>query len=108
MHATIMQNCHLSLFFLTGELSAPIRKPGTFHPARWMAKVIYVLKLLMFREYMKLKRSEEAGLREIALFIVLLYSRKWMETPRACDAAVNDRALLDDLLRYNTVNDITG
>lgn len=73
-----------------------------------MAKAIYVLKLLMFREHMKLKRSEEAGLREIALFIVLLNSRKWMETPRACDAAVNDRALLDDLLRYNTFNDKIG
>ena len=28
-----------------------------------------------------------------------------MEAPRACDAAVNDRALLDDLLRYNAVNE---
>jgi hypothetical protein len=32
----------------------------------------------------------------------------WMESPRACDAAVNDQALLDDLLRYNTVNDKIG
>jgi len=70
-----------------------------------MAKAIYVLKLLMLREHMKLKRIEEAGLREVALFIVLIYSRRQLESPRACDAAVNDRALLDDLLRYNTLKD---
>ena len=43
-----VEQCQLSLYFLTGELSAPIRKPGAFHHARWMAKAIYVLKLLMF------------------------------------------------------------
>jgi hypothetical protein len=100
--------CQISLYFLTGELRAPIRKPGAFHHARWMAKAIYVLKLLMFRVHMKLTRIEEAGLREVALFIVLIYARNWMEAPRACDAAVNDRALLDDLLRYKTVNEKIG
>ena len=97
--------CQLCPYFLTGELSAPIRKPGALHHARWMAKAIYVLKLLMFREHVKLTRIEEAGLREVALFIVLIYSRTWVEAPSACDAAVNDRALLDDLLCYTTVNE---
>ena len=87
------EECQLSLYFLTGELSAPIRKPGAFHHARWMAKAIYVLKLLMFRKHVKLTWIEEAGLREVALFIVLIYLRTWVEAPSACDAAVNDRAL---------------
>ena len=38
MHATII----LSLYFLTGDLHAPIRKPGAFHHAWWMAKAIYI------------------------------------------------------------------
>ena len=67
--------CHLTLFFLTGQLSAPIRKPGTSHHARWMAKAIYVLKLLMFRKHVKFTRIAKVGLREVALFIVLIYSR---------------------------------
>ena len=92
----------ITLYFLTGELTVPNRKFGAFHHTRWMAKAIYVLKLLMFREHIKLTLIiEEAG--EVALFIVLIYSRTWMEALSACDAAVNDRALLDDLLRYNTV-----
>ena len=52
----------------------------------------------MFREHVKLTRIEEAGLCEMALFIVLIYSR--VEALSACDAAVNDWGLLDDLLRY--------
>ena len=63
-----------SWYFLTGELSAPIRKPGAFHQARWMAKAIYVLKILMFWKHMKLTKFEVTGLREVALFIVLIYS----------------------------------
>lgn len=97
--------CQLSLYFLTGELSATIRKPGAFHHARWLAKAIYVLKIWMFREHIKLTRSEEAGLREVSLFIVLIYSRTWVEAPHACDAAVNDRSLLDDLVRYSALNE---
>ena len=93
----------LTLYFLTGELTVPNRKFGPFHHTRWMAKAIYVLKLLMFRGHMKLTLIVEASLRELAMFIVLIYSRTWMEAPRACDAAVNDRAFLDNLLRSNTV-----
>ena len=54
---------------------------------------------------MELTRFEKAGLRELALFIVLIYSRTWVEAPRACDAAVNDLALLHDLYRDNAVNE---
>ncbi|KAG0728205.1 hypothetical protein GWK47_032974 [Chionoecetes opilio] len=31
---------HLSLFYLTGNLSSAIKKREAFHPARWMAKAI--------------------------------------------------------------------
>jgi len=65
----------------------------------------YVLKLLMFPQHIKLSRKEEASLREVCLFIVLIYSRTWAEAPKACDAAANDQALIDDLVRYNAVHE---
>jgi hypothetical protein len=44
-----------------------------------MAKAIYVLKILMFWEHMKLTKFEEAGLREVSLFVVMIYTRNWVE-----------------------------
>ena len=73
-----------------GELCAPIRKPGAYHHARWMAKAIYVMKILLFWKQMKLTKSEETSLHEVSLFIILIYSRVWIEAPQAREAAVND------------------
>jgi len=42
-------------------------------------------------------------LSEVAVFIVLISFRTWVEAPRACDTA--DRALLDGLIRHNAVNE---
>jgi len=39
-HDDYAELCQLSLYFLTGELCAPIKKPGAFDYARWMAKGI--------------------------------------------------------------------
>jgi len=52
-----------------------------------------------------LSRNEEASLHEVCVFIVLIYSRTWVEAPKACDDAANDRALIDDQVRYNAVNE---
>ncbi|KAG0714162.1 hypothetical protein GWK47_001666 [Chionoecetes opilio] len=40
----------LTIIVLGGEVEANIRKPGAYHRARWMAKVIYTLKITLFRE----------------------------------------------------------
>ncbi|KAG0714702.1 hypothetical protein GWK47_001511 [Chionoecetes opilio] len=88
--------CNLSLFYLTGNLRQPIKKPGAFHHARWMAKAIYVLKIRMFRSHVQMTTREGKGLEEIALFVVLLYSRAWMEAGLATEAAYNDLNLVKD------------
>ncbi|KAG0721544.1 hypothetical protein GWK47_046257 [Chionoecetes opilio] len=92
--------CNLSLFYLTGNLRQPIKKPGAFHHARWMAKAIYVLKIRMFRSHVQMTTREGKGLEEIALFVVRLYSRAWMEAGLATEAAYNDLNLVKDLHHF--------
>ncbi|KAG0712911.1 hypothetical protein GWK47_017376 [Chionoecetes opilio] len=96
--------CNLSLFYLTGNLRQPIKKPGAFHHARWMAKAIYVLKIRMFRSHVQMTTREGKGLEEIALFVVLLYSRAWMEAGLATEAAYNDLNLVKDLHHFQEIN----
>ncbi|KAG0710101.1 hypothetical protein GWK47_023501 [Chionoecetes opilio] len=100
--------CNLSLFYLTGNLRQPIKKPGAFHHARWMAKAIYVLKIRMFRSHVQMTTREGKGLEEIALFVVLLYSRAWMEAGLATEAAYNDLNLVKDLHHFQEINGAIG
>ena len=50
------------------------RKPGAVSHARFMAKAIYTLKIYIFRTEFKLKKSEENALRNVCLFIVIVYT----------------------------------
>ncbi|XP_074110989.1 uncharacterized protein LOC141535098 [Cotesia typhae] len=49
------------------------RKPGACHHARWMAKAIYILKMYMLREQLSLKKGEDNKLRQICVFVTMVY-----------------------------------
>ena len=55
--------------------------PGAYHRARWMAKGIYCLKILLFREQFKMYAKELQALRRICLFTITLYVKAWYTAP---------------------------
>jgi len=68
--------------------------------AGWMAKVIYTIKMWIFRSQFKTKPSEERGIRDVATFSVIVYLEAWMMAPLAAEAPLNDFKLMEQLLRY--------
>src|SRR6218665_717760 len=74
--------------------------PGPMHHARWMSKVLYSLKIWMFRGQFKLTAKEESNLKEICLFCVLIYIKAWITAAMPMAAPKNDLQLLDALLKY--------
>ncbi|KAG0715227.1 hypothetical protein GWK47_001354 [Chionoecetes opilio] len=90
--------CNLSLFYLTGNLRQPIKKPGAFHHARWMQRQSTFSRSPMFRSHVqKTTAGKGKRLEEIALSSFFLYSRAWMEAGLATEAAYNDLNLVKDL-----------
>lgn len=67
--------------------------PGAYHHARWMSKVIYYTKLLMFSRQLKLDEELVRKIRQVVQFITLLYAPAWLAAPHAADAAANDLQL---------------
>ncbi|KAG0721359.1 hypothetical protein GWK47_046653 [Chionoecetes opilio] len=61
-------------------------------------------KIRMFRSPVQMTTREGKGLEEIALFVVLLYSRAWMEAGLATEAAYNDLNLVKDLHHFQRSN----
>lgn len=72
------------------------------HRARWLTKVLYSLKIWLFRGQFKMSNREEKGIREIAAFgvVVYVYLKAWITAPLAVEAPLNDFQLMTQLLGY--------
>ncbi|KAL4127287.1 hypothetical protein QTP88_011464 [Uroleucon formosanum] len=95
----------LIVIFLGGKLKANVnfRQPGAYHLARWMAKGIYSLKILLFKNQFKLTSTEEMSLKKISYFIIKCYAEVWFTAPNAIKAPINDILFIKKL--YNYKND---
>ncbi|ESO11094.1 hypothetical protein HELRODRAFT_167628 [Helobdella robusta] len=80
------------------------RVPGAYHMARWMAKVIYCLKMYLFHNEFKLTATETKSLTEFCLFATHIYVPAWMLCPIPSDAPVNDLQLLSRIEQYSEIN----
>jgi hypothetical protein len=80
------------------------KAPGPIHHARWMSKIIYSLKVWLFRDQFKLTRREQKGLREMVVFTIRIYLRAWMTAPLAASAPNDDLLLLKSLVAYEARN----
>lgn len=87
------------------------RSPGPVHHARWMAKLLYAMKIILFRDQrdvFQLTRAEETRLERFVQFGVLLYSKAWTKAPLAAEAAAGDLELWNDLKNYEQIDNEVG
>jgi hypothetical protein len=96
----------LAMLFLGDEQSngIHINTPGAYHRAHWMAKIIYSLKIYLFRSQFKLTASELSGLKQFNMFVVRLYLKAWYTCTLPTCAPRNDLQLLKDLVAYRKVS----
>lgn len=97
----------LVIIFLGGTPPRGIqfKKPGALHHARWMAKAIYSLKILIFRDqFPQLTNLEINGLIEVVGFIIKCYLNLWFDSNKADKAPLNDLKFLRQLEMYKNIN----
>lgn len=97
---------NLCLIFM-GKVSpenVKFRAPGAFSHARWMAKAIYALKIFLFREQFPLTEAEYNSLRDINLFIIILYVKMWFTASNAITAPNSDFKFIKDTLEYGEID----
>jgi len=94
----------LLIFGASRENEYHFRLPGAVHQARWMAKIIYSFKIMLFREQFKMTTKELKNLTEFCLFVSHVYVKAWISCPLASDAPVNDLQLYKNIKQYAEVN----
>ena len=83
-----------------------LKYPGPDHHARWMAKVIYLLKLHLLSNVFDLTDEEKTNVSRLCVFICLLYVRPWFESPLPCLAPLNDLSFASKVLQYRMVEPV--
>lgn len=78
--------------------------PHACSNSRWMAKIIYSLKIFLFRHQLHLSKAELKHLKNICLFICLIYVKHWIQCCSASNASYNDLQLMKELERYSAIN----
>lgn len=96
----------LAQLFLGADLRADvtIHQPGALHRARWMAKLIYSLKIFLFRSQFKLTERELSGLRRFNVFLMKVYLKTWFTCQCPTSAPRNDLSLLRNIEAYKTLD----
>ncbi|KAK2702040.1 hypothetical protein QYM36_019351 [Artemia franciscana] len=96
----------LVLIFLGATPARGVRfmSPGAMHHARWMSKVIYSLKIWMFKAQFRLTLTDERGLHDVCVFAVRVYLKAWISAPLASGAPYSDLLLLKSLLEYSSIH----
>ena len=96
----------LAIIYLGGTPSCGIRfnSPGAIHHARWMSKVLYSLKIFMFRNQFSLSAREAKGLKDFCMFAVSIYLKAWVTAPLPSSAPRNDLELLKAVLKYEDIH----
>jgi len=103
----IIELCLLILGFTLSSHPAEkqyhFRLPGAYHMARWMAKVIYCMKIFMLRNEFKLTAAEKRNLSEFCIFAAHIYIPAWIACPVASDAPVSDLMLIRAMKEYTNI-----
>jgi hypothetical protein len=76
------------------------KKVGTIHHARWMAAIIYVLKMMFAGLQFDLSVSQRQGILDLSFFFVYLYPFYWFSVPVPADSPFLTLSLWKDLKRW--------
>lgn len=96
----------LCVIFLGGdtEEKLKLRPPGAMHQARWMARAIYSLKICLLQSQCRMTAKDKKDLRDVCLFVVMLYVKPWLECTVATKAPNQDLRFLKMLKEYEKVD----
>ncbi|XP_062273543.1 uncharacterized protein LOC133979114 [Scomber scombrus] len=106
----------LCLVFLDADgeeqTALTLQRPGALHKARWMAKLLYSLKLALMEQHIALlpqgtitTRQQVPKIRAFTNFITHIYAKWWLTCEKAVDAAWNDLTLYHRLQAYKAVDE---
>lgn len=89
-----------------GIANVDILAPGSVSRARWMAKIIYILKIYLFRAQFNLTDEQLVDIRRFICFVTKIYIYHWYSCSNGVVAARNDLQLIKEILEYRDIDEV--
>ena len=109
----------LTLFYLGAAKNSRVNilRPGATHQARWMAKLIYGIKIVMLKEAIQQTMSDtgrdkwisDDAMKKITRFVNFvthIYVPWWFQCPISASAPNNDLTLVQNLVKFSQVDEV--
>ena len=68
----------MSIIFF-GDIPIHFQAPGPMHRTKWMAKILYSMKIWMCRSQLKLTTKVEHSFPDMLIFTIKVFLKAWME-----------------------------
>ena len=82
-----------------------LTRPGADHHARWMAKSIYILKMVLFMHQLpELHWQTKKKIGKMSQFVIFVYIQAWFAAPSLFTAASNDLLLYKRLIKFRLIH----
>lgn len=91
----------LIVIFFSPQCDYEIRAPGAYNRARFMCRIIYVLKMYLYRKQLAPTFDEFDAMRRFLLFSVKIYVPYWLKTSSAVKAPNSDLNMLKDMMNLS-------
>lgn len=82
-----------------------ILRPGALHRARWMCRLIYCLKIYLFRHKFKMTNAELKGIGRVVVFGLVVYLKAWFTAPNTISAPHNDIKYIKRICAFATIDE---
>lgn len=95
----------LVLIFLGGYTkNVSFRELIAIHQARWMANLIYAIKMFLFRDQFEMTSKEMQALRRIIVFTIRCHVKAWFQSTDVIKAPNHDLCFVKELYEYRKID----
>lgn len=101
-HLELLELCRIVLGETISNYNFHV--PHACSNSRWMSKIIYSIKMFLFRKQINLEKTEATNMKRMCMFAALIYVKNWSTCCVPSDAPYNDLELLKELHRYAMVD----
>lgn len=98
-----LEVAELALVHLNANPGYKIKSCGADHYARWLSKVIYIFKIMLFKDHFNIPKALVEQFESMLLYFITIYLKYWFTCESTIYAPKNDLDFLMELEEFSKI-----
>lgn len=99
-----LEVAELALVHLNANPHYKLKACGADHHARWLSKVIYIFKIMLFKDHFELSETLVEKFEAMLIYFITIYLKQWFTCESTIHAPKNDLDFLKELDEFSKIN----